>query len=207
MIKNPYIVLGIHRGADKQDIKQAYRRAVKRSHPDLSSDKDGQRFKEVQDAYDTLKDRDKKKACDDMLDVRNAAESRRRRGSARGPASRPAAENIRQAYRFQSAGWNRRTGSDIYLEIRLSPLEAEAGGDFPVRLALDRQCPACRGSFPWVMLCERCGGSGRLRREEAFSLRIPPGITDGTRTTLLLDESGAPDAVFHLLIRIDPRAG
>jgi len=207
MIKNPYIVLGIHRGADKQDIKQAYRRAVKHSHPDLTSDKDGQRFKEVQDAYDILKDRDRKKACDAMLDGRKDAETRRSDGAVRRPAYRSAAEDIRPADRFKAAGWNRGAASDIYLEIRLSPLEAEAGGDFPMRLSLDRQCPACRGSFPWVMLCERCGGSGRLSREETFSLRIPPGIIDGTRTTLFLDESRAPDAVFHLLIRIDPRAG
>ncbi len=207
MAKNPYIVLGIHRGADMQDIKRAYRRAVKHSHPDMSCEKDGQRFKEIQDAYDILKDRYKRRACDAKLDSTESPQApRRRRPDRRSFYPSPAA-GIRSADPFDAPAWGSQRAADVYLEIRLSPAEARAGGDFPIRLPLVHPCPYCRGEFPWVMLCPDCRGTGRLRREENFSLHIPSGISDGTCITLTLDKSGALNGELHLLFRIDPRAG
>lgn len=54
MEKNFYQVLGIGRGVDSVAIKKAYRKAAKRYHPDVSPE-DEQKFKEVQEAYETLR--------------------------------------------------------------------------------------------------------------------------------------------------------
>jgi DnaJ-class molecular chaperone len=207
MKKNPYVVLGVNRGADLQDIKQAYRRAVKCTHPDLSSDKNGQRFKEIQNAYDILKDRDKRRACDAKLEGQRPPESRRAGRPARGSAPPPIAADLGQPDLFDASLRSRRAHSDIYLEILLSPVEARNGGRFPIRLPLDQQCPECRGAFPWVMLCGNCRGSGRLHRVETFSLHIPAGIADGTCVRLPLEKYGALGAALYLQFRIDPRAG
>ena len=69
MKKNPYDVLGIGRCADTAAIKSAYRRAAKQSHPDLAAPTGGvRRFREIQEAYETLKDRQRRKRCDQALD-------------------------------------------------------------------------------------------------------------------------------------------
>lgn len=55
MVKDYYEILGVHRDADPGEIKRAYRAAAKRRHPDISSES-GEKFKELQEAYETLSD-------------------------------------------------------------------------------------------------------------------------------------------------------
>ncbi|MNZ63896.1 Chaperone protein DnaJ [compost metagenome] len=66
---NYYQTLGLQQDASAQQIKQAYRKLAKQHHPDTNggSREAEQRFKEVQEAYDTLGDPDKRGAYDDML--------------------------------------------------------------------------------------------------------------------------------------------
>ena len=61
-----YEVLGISKGASDEEIKKAYRKAAKASHPDLHpDDKEAEaRFKEINEAYEVLSDADKKARYD-----------------------------------------------------------------------------------------------------------------------------------------------
>ena len=60
-----YKILGVARDADKSDIKKAYRKLARRYHPDVNSEASAEeKFKEINEAYDVLKDADKRQAYD-----------------------------------------------------------------------------------------------------------------------------------------------
>src|SRR5215472_11293714 len=61
-----YEVLGVDRGAEEADVKKAYRRLARKLHPDVNpGDKSAQKkFQEVQEAYDVLRDAEKRRAYD-----------------------------------------------------------------------------------------------------------------------------------------------
>ena len=63
--KDPYEVLGVSKDASDSEIKSAYRKLSKKYHPDLNKDADAEgKFKEVNDAYEILKDPQKKQQYD-----------------------------------------------------------------------------------------------------------------------------------------------
>ena len=63
--KDYYDILGVARNASADDIKKAYRKLARKYHPDVSKEKNAEdRFKEVAEAYETLKDAEKRAAYD-----------------------------------------------------------------------------------------------------------------------------------------------
>jgi len=76
--KDYYEILGITRGADADEVKRAYRKLARKFHPDVSKEKNAEdRFKEVQEAYEVLRDTDKRAAYDHLgRDFRNGQQFR-----------------------------------------------------------------------------------------------------------------------------------
>jgi len=65
--KDYYAVLGVERDASPDDIKRAYKRLARKFHPDVSTERDAEaRFKEVGEAYDVLRDKDKRATYDNL---------------------------------------------------------------------------------------------------------------------------------------------
>ena len=65
--KDYYNVLGVARDADQDAIKRAYRRLARKYHPDVSKEPDAkERFQEVGEAYEVLKDPEKRAAYDQV---------------------------------------------------------------------------------------------------------------------------------------------
>src|SRR5262245_7123525 len=65
--KDYYKILGVERGAGDDEIKKAYRKLARKYHPDVSKEADAkERFQEVSEAYETLKDGEKRAAYDSL---------------------------------------------------------------------------------------------------------------------------------------------
>lgn len=215
MEKNYYIVLGISRGASKQNIKQAYREMAKRYHPDSGgSEIDEAKFLEIQKAYETLSDGERRAVYDAAI-ARPVASSRPR-GSGRITEMRPSVrENQMRRRSFVDdffEGWlpgryhprpSGRLEKELAIEMTLEPSEARDGGLFPLTVPVVEPCPRCGGSgvaYPFV--CSRCHGNGRIETERHFSVSIPPYTKDRTDVTLPLDDIGLNGVRLHLFIRV-----
>src|SRR3954468_11430922 len=65
--KDYYKTLGVERGASDDEIKKAYRKLARKYHPDVSKEPNAkERFQEVSEAYETLKDKEKRAAYDSL---------------------------------------------------------------------------------------------------------------------------------------------
>ena len=65
--KDYYKIMGVAKGASQDDIKKSYRKLARKFHPDVSKEKDAEnRFKEINEAYEVLRDKEKRAAYDQL---------------------------------------------------------------------------------------------------------------------------------------------
>jgi curved DNA-binding protein len=187
--KDYYQILGVARGASDEEIKKAYRRLARKYHPDVSKEADAkERFQEVSEAYETLKDKEKRAAYDGLGSFRP------------GQDFRPPPD---WSERFHAGGFEDLGGID------LSDLFASFGGmhareprprrgrDYEVAVHLGLH-DAARGAEVTLDL----GGGKQVHA------RIPKGVTDGERLRLRgkggAGAKGAPAGDLYLDIALHP---
>ncbi|HLQ13616.1 MAG TPA: DnaJ C-terminal domain-containing protein [Steroidobacteraceae bacterium] len=179
--KDYYQILGVERGASAGDIKKSYRKLAHQYHPDVSKDPAGEeKFKEIAEAYETLKSPEKRAAYDQLgahrpgEDFRPPPDWERQHGGARFSF-----EDLDLADLFASlaaqrhgAGGGARTlsmpGQDFEAAVRISLDQAYQGTEVELELGMPEM-----------------DAQGRLHRvARTLKVRIPKGATDGQRLRL-----------------------
>jgi molecular chaperone DnaJ len=170
-----YETLGVGKTADADELKRAYRKLAMQYHPDRNpGDKSAeQKFKEINEAYDILKD-DQKRAAYDRFG--HAAFEQGNRGPGDFGFSGGFADLFEEM--FGAMGGGRRAqagparGSDLRYNIEVSLEDAFRGRQTAIRVATFVHCDTCKGngaepgSRP--VSCRTCQGRGRIRMQQGF---------------------------------------
>ncbi|MCE9644206.1 molecular chaperone DnaJ [Candidatus Parcubacteria bacterium] len=177
MPKNYYDILGIAKGASKEDIKKAFRKLAHKYHPDKKGG-DANKFKEVNEAYSVLSDDKKRAEYDSYGRVFSGANG----GGGAGPdmggfdfsgftGGQAGFEdfNIGDIFGdiFGGGGAGRvARGRDISIDIELTFAESVFGAERKVLITKTSRCETCTGSGgkpgTEMKTCDSCNGKGRV---------------------------------------------
>jgi molecular chaperone DnaJ len=182
-----YEILGIGRDASDDEIKRAYRKLAMQFHPDRNQgNKDAEtRFKEANEAYDVLKDAEKRAAYDRFGHA--AFEGGMGGGGGAGAGAGPGGpfggfEDIFEEMfgRFGTGGARRQRqasgrGADLRTSVEIGLDEAFAGTKKTITVPSSVSCEACNGSgsengSAAATTCNTCQGAGKVRAQQGFFL-------------------------------------
>ena len=227
-MRDYYEILGVDKSADETTLKKAYRDLAMKYHPDRNPDNKeaADKFKEASQAYEVLKDREKRSAYDNYG---HAAFE----GGGGGPSSGFSGfqgggfSDIFDDLFSEFTGSSRRSntnqrGADLKFNLTVSLPEAYSGINKTINVRAPSKCEECQGTGSSggnasISICEVCGGSGKVRnsqgfftiertcatcsgtgrtianpcrkcsgtgvvnKEKSLSVKIPPGVDEGTR--------------------------
>ncbi|HTU67819.1 MAG TPA: DnaJ C-terminal domain-containing protein [Steroidobacteraceae bacterium] len=207
-----YAALGVERGASADEIKKAYRRLAQKYHPDVSKEPDAEaKFKEVAEAYGTLKDAEKRAAYDALGSRPEGEEFRpppdwaRQHGGGNAQFSFDDVDFADLFSRFGGAGGGQFGGSpfggggsraipgqDFEVPVEISIEDAFKGTTLELNLTLTERDP-----------------SGQARRvPHPVKARVAPGAVDGQRLRLPgkggKGTNGGRDGDLYLDITLKP---
>ena len=171
-----YEVLGVERSADEGGLKSAFRKLAMKWHPDRNpGDKNCEaRFKEINEAYEILKDPDKRAAYDRF------GHAAFEHGGPGGPAGfgadfGSAFSDLFEGIFGMGAGRGRsgrERGADLRYNMEIRLEEAYSGKTAHVRIPASVTCESCSGSGAKAgtrpKACPSCGGQGRIRHAQGF---------------------------------------
>ena len=172
-----YELLGVPRGADEAAIKAAYRSLAKEHHPDRQNGcKDAEaRFKAINEAYDVLKDPQKRAAYDRFgRDAFNGGGGHDPFGSAGFEGFSDIFSTIFGEFMDpRGARQNAARGSDLRYDLELSLEEAFSGSEKNVTIEALSTCNSCDGRGCTGLdrcanTCQTCGGAGKVRAQQGF---------------------------------------
>ncbi len=179
-MRDYYEVLGVQRGADAEAIKKAYRKLALKYHPDRNNgDGDAEeKFKEATEAYEVLRDPEKRGAYDRFGHAGVKAGAGGRGGQTAGFGFEDALNIFMRDFGgfggFEDlfGGARRRAsanrGQDTRIRLQVSLQEVATGVTKKIRVSILEECETCDGSGSRspgeAEICQTCQGAGEIRR-------------------------------------------
>lgn len=221
--KDYYAILGVTRAESAGGIRAAYRKLARIHHPDHAGPGRTRRFQEINEAYRVLSDPAARKSYNESL---TREEERLRAQAAPGESVSPRRTQARPTLirglseqygseQYGQEGFFARIFGSLYgtgfaetafqrpikIEVILSRAEARKGGFLPLAAPSSFACSNCMGTGSQGMhLCTECGGRGAGQYEENITIRIPPGVRDGT-TLDIPSRHTRPRILVHIFVR------
>jgi len=220
-----YDILGVKRGASDKEIRQAYRRLARKYHPDVNpGDKAAEeRFKEINAAYEVLSDAEKRRKYDlygqqwQYADQFEAAQRQAGRRWSWGSQGRPLGDfdlgdlgNLSDLLGGLFGGGRPRSrrGEDVQYMTEVTLEEAYHGTARVLQMQGEEPCGTCGGSGRLVgAVCHVCQGAGIIVRPRRLEVKIPPGVSDGSRVRVAGEGRpgrGGARGDLYLVISIRP---
>jgi curved DNA-binding protein len=226
--KDYYKTLGVPRTATHDEIRTAFRKLARQYHPDVAKDKkrSEEKFKEINEAYEVLGDKDKREKYDKLGADWKDGGSRPPSGAGgetfrrQSWQSGPGAEN----YEFGGTGFSdffeqvfgRRGGAaepeiekgqDAEGVLMVTLEEAMSGAIRAISVRRNTVCPDCHGSgVQGRRVCPTCGGAGQVSATQDYKVKIPPGVRDGQRLRVSgrgePGQGGGPPGDLYLRVRM-----
>jgi curved DNA-binding protein len=184
--KDYYEILGVKRSSEADEIKRAYRKLARKFHPDVSKEKNAEeRFKEVQEAYEVLREPEKRAAYDQLgRDFRN------------GQQFRPPPD---WSQRFGHSGGQRFSDANGFSDFFSSLFGGAGAGGHGAQGDADAGHldisveEAFTGTKRRVSLTE----GGRPRQVD---VHVPAGVTEG-QSLRIAGTGGRPSLIFRIRLR------
>ena len=179
--KDYYQLLGVPRDASATAIRRAFKKLARRFEPDRAEDA----YAELQAAYETLSDAERRRRYDDELGGRQQA-----------PLDwsftrRPAAGDLRRPL----------APTSLTAEIVLRADEAAAGTVLSLDVPVTGACDSCGGTGGTLFDCVRCGGEGRVLRRLPVPVHVPAGLREGSVFQIHTDEPAVPTILLTVHLR------
>jgi molecular chaperone DnaJ len=169
-----YQTLGVEQTVDGVSLKKAYRKLAMEHHPDRNNDcpESESRFKEVSEAYEVLKDDDKRAAYD------RYGHSAFEGGGQQGGGFNSNFADVFDDFFGDFMGGGRRRqssaqrGADLRYNLEVSLEEAFSGSEAKLEVPATHTCGSCDGSGAEEgskpVVCGTCGGAGKQRTQQGF---------------------------------------
>ncbi|XP_028550198.1 chaperone protein dnaJ 1, mitochondrial [Dendrobium catenatum] len=215
MERDYYEILGISNDATPEDIKKAFHNLAKKYHPDANKNSPAakRKFQEIREAYETLRDPDKKTKYD--MGFSNGAESVSYGGEDtvkyKNAYHDPFSATFYRVFSEVFESERETYAADIQVDLNLSfdeaakgctkqvslkaqvPCDSCNGRGHPVNAKLS-MCPNCRGTgkvivFPFTSTCGPCKGFGRIIKEHCMLCK-GVGVVDGVKSVYVTIPSG-----------------
>lgn len=214
--KDYYKTLSVSRTASEDEIRKAFRKLAREFHPDVAKNKAQaeNKFKEINEAYEVLSDKDKRKKYDTLgADWKGGfppppgGGQSYRTNTWRSGAPGQSAEDFefggtgfsdffeqffgggREGGFRRGNGFDRgktaQRGQDMEADILVTLAEAMSGSVRPISLRRNGRCDRCQGTGVLQNRpCPTCGGSGEIARTEKYQVKIPAGVREGQKLRL-----------------------
>jgi molecular chaperone DnaJ len=177
--KDYYKVVGVEKGASEDELKKSYRKLAMQYHPDRNKDdpaKAEEKFKEINEAYDTLKDPQKRAAYDRFGAAGMNGMGGMGGGGGAGFGS-AFSDIFEDMFGEMMGGGGRRStgpmrGSDMQFSLDVTLEDAFKGKDAKLKIPTVETCGDCKGTGSSdggkPEKCPDCAGAGRVRAQQGF---------------------------------------